>query len=109
MRKPLFVLIGILLVGCTPADKEVKMDNSMDLAKKFCVSTNNECLNVLSFDFDKAYREGQIDSASRYKWSTLIKRKSEELEDLCLKAPNKQICNNYRDTLMSVYMAGLDK
>lgn len=105
--KKLFVLLGvILLFGCKG---EQPKDSSLELAKQFCMQANSECLSVLSFDFDKAYAEGQTDSSSRFKWSTLVSRKSKELETLCDKAPDHGVCENYRNTVLQVYIAGLSK
>ena len=105
--KKLFVLLGVvLLLGC---GEQSPKDSSLELAKQFCVKTNSECLSVLSFDFDKAYAEGQTDSNSRFKWSTLVSRKSKELETLCDKAPDQSVCENYRNTVLQVYIAGLSK
>lgn len=107
MMKKLFVLLVVVaLFGCK-SDKP--QDSSFELAQQFCIKTNSECLSILSFDFDKTYAEGQTDSGSRYKWSTLVARKSKELESLCDKAPDAQVCENYRSTLMQVYIAGLSK
>ena len=105
--KRLFVLLGVvLLLGCKT---EAPKDSSLELAKQFCSVKNSECLSILSFDFDKVYAEGQTDSDSRFKWSTLVSRKSKELETLCDKAPDMQVCVNYRNTMLQVYIAGLSK
>lgn len=104
------MLLGVLLlVGCNTEASETEKDSSLELAKQFCVKSNSECLSILSFDFDKTYAEGQKDSSSRFKWSTLISRKSKELESLCDEAPDAKVCENYRNTLLYVYMAGMSK
>lgn len=107
MKKVFALLVVLLLSGCRT--EEAHEDKSLELAQRFCVKTNSECLNILSFDFDKAFAEGQTDSNSRFKWSTLVARKSKELEPLCDKAPDMDVCRDYRDTLLTAYMVGLSK
>lgn len=108
MKKLFVLLIVFALSGCK-MDFATEQDDSLALAKQFCTKTNTECLNILSFDFDKTYAEGQTDSGSRFKWSTLVARKAKDLESLCDNAPDMNVCEEYRDTLLRVYIAGLSK
>lgn len=108
MKKTFMLLVIVLLTGCR-TEKAPKADLSLELAQRFCLKSNSECLNILSFDFDKAFTEGQNDSKSPLKWSVLVSRRTEKLENLCDKAPDVKVCRDYRDTLLTAYMVGLAK
>ena len=97
-------LLGLVLAFS--ANAENSMTDSLRIAKTFC-NTNSECVDILALELDSALSDGVKDSRSPAQWTTLINRKAKSMKDLCVNAPNENICLMYRDQLMARYMSGL--
>lgn len=97
-------LLGLVLA--LNVNAEDSMPDSLRIAQTFC-NTNTECVDILALELDSAFNDGVRDSSSSAQWTTLINRKAKSMKDLCVNAPNENICLMYRDQLMARYMSGL--
>ncbi|AFU64059.1 valyl-tRNA synthetase modifier [Salmonella phage vB_SenM-AKM_NP4] len=104
MQKIALVLSLLLISGANASGDN--MEESLKIAKSFC-STNAECIDILSLQLDGAYEDGVRASKSKSEWNVLINRKTKQLNNLCDKAPNTEICFDYRNRLLEQYMRGL--
>ncbi|WWS24676.1 hypothetical protein vBKpnAMK4_00492 [Klebsiella phage vB_Kpn_AM_K4] len=88
---------------------QIKRESQMRCVSKtdYDLNTNSECVDILALELDSAFSDGVKDSRSPAQWTTLINRKAKSMKDLCVNAPNENICLMYRDQLMARYMSGL--
>ena len=104
MRK-LALVLGLLISSGAYASGG-SLEESLKIAKSFC-ATNTECIDILSLQLDGAHEDGVRASKSKAEWNVLMNRKTKQLNNLCDKAPNVEICLDYRNRLMEQYMKGL--
>ena len=105
MKKLIFILCMVCSFQAFSSDSN-SMHESLRIAKAFC-SANPECIDILALELDSAYDDGVRDSISKSQWSSLINRKAKQLNNLCDKAPNVEVCKTYRDQLILRYIVGL--
>jgi hypothetical protein len=105
--KKLALVLGLMISTGAYASGG-SMEESLNIAKSFC-STNTECIDILSLQLDGAYEDGVRASKSKVDWNVLMNRKTKQLNNLCDKAPDLDICLDYRNRLMEQYMKGLTK
>lgn len=100
--------IGLLLLFfVTMGVNANEQDNSIQIAKKFCI-TNQECIDNLAIELDSSYEAGLRDGGKGNQ-SKFINARREKLSTFCIGAPAGDMCMAYRDSLLSNYIKGLSE
>lgn len=101
-----FALILALIALPTLSVASSVEDLRTTKAAEFVCKTDKECVDLVSLQLDGLYFEGlnERDPASI---GTLINRKARDLRSFCDHAPDKRVCETYKNKLMLKYMTGL--
>ena len=100
----LVVILGALIapILATASTEEKRTDK----AAEFVCSTNRECVDLVSMQLDGMYYMG-LNETDNVSIGTFINRKSKTLMTFCRHAPDKKVCETYKNQLMLKYMTGL--
>ncbi|ADG60037.1 valyl tRNA synthetase modifier [Acinetobacter phage Acj9] len=103
--KPFALILAMLLASPFSFAESIE-DLRTTQAAEFVCLTDKECVDLVSLQLDGMYYEGlnERDPASI---GTLINRKARSLRTFCHHAPDKRLCETYKNKLMLKYMTGL--
>lgn len=99
------ILILGLVFSLNAGATDVIWDDSLKSAKLFCGS-NNECIDIIALELDGSYRAGIEAKKKGTRWDLAVNRKAKQLTGLCDKAPNEELCFNYRNLLLQKFTLG---
>lgn len=102
------ILILGLVFSLNAGAENAIWDDSLKSAKMFCGS-NNECIDIIALELDSSYRAGLEAKIKGTRWDLAVNRRAKQLTDLCDKAPNEDLCFNYRNLLLQKFVIGLSQ
>lgn len=77
----------------------------MDSAKKIC-SNENECTTIIALELDGSYHDGSVFRNNKVPLELALKDKEDKLSNLCVNAPDQNLCYYYKHELMKEFYLG---
>lgn len=113
MLKQITLALGLTLSLGVSASTDMSeiIDYANRTAKDYCAPQNTQCISDFSSQVIVAYKDGQMDSRSRFREGTLSKRyESRLLTTECIPSDEKykSVCESMVDRLVDSYNRGLN-
>ena len=101
MKKIAFLFLMLITFSSFAATDE----NVMKIANNIC-SKDNECVNIIALELDKSYYDGINAKQKAETLQASITKKENSLSNLCVKAPDRNLCDYYKHELINEFYLG---